>query len=111
MPAMLDGTDVRGGADYALGKQEPGCKRLIVAGRPHDDGERLAMETNVERLLGGSEIGAAFAALPSDPQHLDGPHRTEIIRHRHVTGEYPAFSRPPRRWRRSLPARASHRGG
>src|SRR4029453_16325664 len=39
-----------------LGQAEPECELLVVAGRPHRDGDGLTLDPDLERLLDGDEI-------------------------------------------------------
>ena len=57
----LDGAHLVGAQDDALGEQEAAHEVRVVARRAHDDGERDALEPDLERLLDGHgvERGAA----------------------------------------------------
>ena len=48
---------------------EPERELLVVPRRPHRDGDRLAADADLERLLDGDEVGLALAAR--EPQGLD----------------------------------------
>ena len=42
----------------ALRQEEAGGERAILAGRAHDDGERAAVQPDVERLLGRRDVAS-----------------------------------------------------
>src|SRR3954470_4150989 len=59
MAAVLDRAEFVGRADDALRLQEARGQLAIETRRPHDDGERPAVQANVEGFFGGREIHRA----------------------------------------------------
>ena len=76
---MLDGADVVGGSDHALGEQKPGGQRAIEAGRAHDHRERAAVQADVERLLRGCGVDDASAGGTRHASHLDVTDQREVV--------------------------------
>ena len=68
--AGLDARNVPGAADDPLGHQEAGDQVAIVAGRPHEHRERLAVDADLQRLLDGRGVDQALAGAVAQP--LDG---------------------------------------
>lgn len=54
--AMGDMRDLFAGGDEAFGDQETKCEFGIVAGSPHGDGDTLALQADLQRLLNSDGI-------------------------------------------------------
>ena len=61
---MRDGPEIVGAGDDALGEQEAGGELAVGARGPHDHRERLAVQPDFERFLGGGESDSRRARPP-----------------------------------------------
>ena len=77
--AVRDRAEVVGACNHAFGEQEPGGQLAIGAWRPHDHRERLIVQTDFERFLGGRAIGLRGARGAA---HADHANRSQRIGHR-----------------------------
>ena len=75
----------------ALRHAEPERELLVVAGRPHRDGDRLAADPDLERLLDRDEV-VRLAAL-RQPEH---PHSRGAVRRNRPVHAASVLSRIPR---------------
>lgn len=72
MTTVFDRADVVCVPNQALGEEESGRESAIVARRPHDNGERPALQPDFERLLDNSRIQLGSRA--ADPYDGDIPY-------------------------------------
>src|SRR5215471_8962358 len=84
MPAVLDRADVVRRSDDALREQEPRRQLAVLPRRAHDDGERPAVEADVERFLGRGGVHAARDAGALDAGDLDRADGRQIVVARHA---------------------------
>ena len=63
--AGLDARNVPRTAHDPLGHQEAGRQVTIVAGRPHEHRERLAVDADLQRLLDGCGVDSRRSRAPS----------------------------------------------
>ena len=64
--AVAGRADVGGVMDHAFGDEEPGGELDVVAGGAHRDGQRSAVDADLQRFLGGDEVGTLGGEVP-DP--------------------------------------------
>ena len=70
-----DGGDVAGPGDQTLAREEPGGELLVLPGRAHGDGDRPAVNADLERLFHGELVLLARAvASRGDPLDPALPH-------------------------------------
>ena len=80
--AVLNGPEVVRRLQHPFGKQEAGGQFSIGSRCSHDDGERPAVESNLERLLGRGAIDPPREAAGQDAHHfhlLDWGHHWAIL--------------------------------
>src|SRR5262249_50049782 len=78
MTTVLDRADLGGCLDHTFGKEKAGRERTIVARRSHRDGERLSMQSNLERLFYREAVSCRAIGLWSftwDTDDGEGPLR------------------------------------
>ena len=64
--AVAGRADVGGVMDHAFGDEEPGGELDVVAGGAHRDGQRSAVDADLQRFVGGDEVGTLGGEVP-DP--------------------------------------------
>jgi hypothetical protein len=85
--SILDGVEIVGARDDPLGDQKSRGEVHVAARRPHDYGERLALDTYLEGLLRGRQISRRRAPLAVD---ADDIHLGELM-HRQILMERGCF--------------------
>jgi hypothetical protein len=60
------GRDVLGPGDQAFAGQEPGGELLVLAGGSHGDGQGIAVDADLERLLDRQLVAQALTLAPVD---------------------------------------------
>ena len=118
MAAVLDRAEIGRRSKHALRPEKAGGERTVLAWRPHDDGERPAVQADFERFFdrgqvtrgtGVTAFGAAHDRDAARRRYGRRSGRPRLVRHG-CAASARAGAAPDRSGRRDTPRRARGRG-